>query len=269
MYFMLTSAEARLRVKLNRPGRFSGVFKSREMALASLPENQRTAYDSDNVAEVNFAAMSQRMSWDYPVVYWIKELMGASQQVPLTVLDAGGHMGTKYISFADLLVADDLNWVVYDLPKILRLARLYQADGLVPKAIKFVDQPGQAGKVDLLLASGLLQYLDISLADLVGQMTAPPRNILLNKVAVRDGETIVTLEKIGPILVPYHVREKAVFEAELTGFGYRIVDQWTIPDLSHRISTHPRATASQSKGYFLEWVGIDSQLGFLEKKQSD
>lgn len=255
VYFTLTAAEARLRVKLNRPRRFSGAFATRELALASLPENQRTAYDSEDVAEVNFVTMSQRASWDYPVIYWIKEIIGTNRQAPLTVLDAGGHMGTKYISFADLLPVDDLIWAIYDLPAILKSARSYQADGLVPRAIRFVDQPGEAGKVDLLLASGLLQYLDIPLADLVGQMAAPPRHILLNKVAVRDGEPIVTLETIGPVLVPYHIRAKAAFEAELSDLGYRVVDQWTIPDLGHRISTHPRLPSSQSKGYMLEWVG--------------
>lgn len=260
VYFMLTAAEARLRVKMNRRRRFSGAFASRELALASLPESQRNAYDTENVAEVNFVNMSQRMSWDYPVIYWINAIMGAKQETPLKVLDAGGHMGTKYISFADLLTVDDMNWSIYDLPEILKSARVYQDEGLVPKAISFVDQPDGAGKVDLLLASGLLQYLDIPLADLVGQMEAPPRYILLNKVAVRNAETIVTLETIGPALVPYQIREEMAFEAELSDLGYRIVDQWTIPDLRHKISTHPTLPASQSKGYMLERIGWEMIL---------
>jgi putative methyltransferase (TIGR04325 family) len=255
VYFMLSAAEARLRLKLNRPRRFSGVFASRALALASLPEGKRSAYDSENVADVNFEHMSQRMSWDYPVIYWINAIMGAEKENPLKVLDAGGHMGTKYISFVDLLAVDKLNWSVYDLPEILKSARLYQDKGLVPSAINFVDQPGAAGEVDLLLASGLLQYLDIPLAELLGQMAVRPRHILLNKVAVRDEETILTLEKIGPVMVPYQIRSKAAFENELADLGYRIVDQWTIPDLSHKISTHPMLPASQSKGYMLEWIG--------------
>jgi len=246
--------KARLRVKLKRPLRYSGVFRTHAHALSSLPVNRRAAYNTDGVAEINFAKMTQRMAWDYPVIHWIMAIGKKSRKKRLSVLDAGGHMGTKYISFADLLPVHDMAWSVYDLPKILRAARSYQVTGAVPREIRFIDQPNDAGKVDVLLASGLLQYLDTPLADLVNRLAAPPRFILLNKVAVRDGNSIVTLEKIGPAQVPYHIRDKLAFEAELSELGYRIRDQWTIPDLSHRISTHPWLPASQSKGYMLERV---------------
>jgi len=251
----VAGAQARLRVKLNRPQRYSGVFRTHALALSSLPENRRTAYNTDGVAEVNFTRMSQRMAWDYPVIHWITDIARKSRKKRLSLLDAGGHMGTKYISFADLLPVQDMIWSVYDLPVILRAARSHQVTGAVPEKIRFIDDPGAAKKVDVLLASGLLQYLDIPLAGLVSQMAAPPRYILLNKVAVRDGNSIVTLEKIGPALVPYHIRDKSAFEAGLCELGYRIRDQWAIPDLSHRISTHPWLPASQSKGYMLERVG--------------
>ncbi len=243
---------ARLRVMLKRPPRFSGVFTTRDEALSNLPADQRSAYDSDDVAEVNFTTMTKRMAWDYPVIHWIRDTMLKTPQKRLSILDAGGHMGTKYISFADLLPVDDLTWSVYDLPSILRAARSHQAAGAVPEKIAFIDDPADAGDVDMLLASGLLQYLDIPLASLVDQMASPPRYILLNKVALRDGDSMVTLEKIGTALVPYQIRARATFEAELSDMGYRIVDQWPIPDLGHRISTHPWLPASQSVGYMLE-----------------
>lgn len=243
---------ARLRVALKRPPRFSGVFTSREHALSNLPEDQRSAYDNDDVAQVNFTTMTQRMAWDYPVIHWIRETMLKSPQKQLSILDAGGHMGTKYISFADLLPLNDLNWSVYDLPAILKAARSHQAHGNVPEEIRFIDAPSDAADVDMLLASGLLQYLDVSLSHLVEQMAAPPRYILLNKVALCDGDSFVTLEKIGNASVPYQIRARAAFESELSDMGYRIVDQWPIPDLGHRISTHPWLPASQSVGYMLE-----------------
>ena len=254
-YWITRAAGARLRVMRNRPPRFSGAFATRDLALASLPDMQRSAYDNAEVAEVNFVAMTRRMAWDYPVVFWISKLIGTAPQAPLSVLDAGGHMGTKYISFSDLLPVEDLTWSIYDVPAILRAGRAHQAEGLVPAAIRFVNQPGQAGQVDLLLASGLLQYLDIPLADLVAQMAEPPRYILLNKVALRDGDTVVTLEQIGPAAVPYQIRSKAAFEAELAAMGYRITDHWTIPELGHRISTHPFLGVSESKAYMLEKIG--------------
>lgn len=254
-YWIARAAEARLRVRRSRPRRFSGAFASRELALASLPDSRRSAYDNAEVAEVNFVLMTRRVAWDYPVVYWISRVIGTTPEAPVTVLDAGGHMGTKYISFSDLLPLEDLNWSIWDVPAVLQAGRAHQADGLVPDAIRFVDVPGQAGRVDLLLASGLLQYLDIPLAELVAQMAEPPRHILLNKVALREGDTVVTLEQIGPAAVPYQIRSKQMFEAELADMGYRIIDLWTIPELGHRISTHPFLGVSESKGYMLERIG--------------
>lgn len=108
------------------------------------------------------------------------------------------------------------------------------------------------GAADVLLASGLLQYLDRPLAEMVAELPSPPRHILLNKVATREGATVVTLEKIGPARLPYQIRNRAAFESELTDMGYTIRASWVIPSLSRRIGTHPGLGASTSMGYYLE-----------------
>ncbi|MEQ9248637.1 MAG: methyltransferase, TIGR04325 family, partial [Nitratireductor sp.] len=102
----------------------------------------------------------------------------------------------------------------------------------------------------VFLGSGLLQYLNVPLPDLLGRLAAPPKHLLLNKVALRKGKTIVTLERIGPALVPYQIRNEASFLAELEGIGYRIADRWNIPSLSHVIDTHPEYGASESAGFY-------------------
>ncbi|WP_170423843.1 methyltransferase, TIGR04325 family [Ruegeria arenilitoris] len=208
----------------------------------------RGGYDHEDVAEVNVDFMSRKTVWDYPVMYWLRSI----QHDDMHVLDAGGHFGTKYIAFRKLCPLERVNWTVYDLPTTVRLARAAQKTQDLPSEIVFQDDLGLIGPVDLLLASGLLQYLDIPLAHLIDKLPAPPKHILLNKVATREGPTVVTLEKIGPRRVPYQIRNRAEFEGSLFDMGYSIRDQWEIPSLSHVIATHPGLGPSTSKGYFLQ-----------------
>lgn len=248
-----TALAARTRLALGRPVRFAGAYPSRDAALASLPQSDRGAYDQDDVADVSYEAMTQIAPWDYPVMFWMSRFLDGTET--LSLLDAGGHFGTKFTAFTSLLPADRLDWHVWDLPAILRAARAGQATGKIPAAIRFEDTPAAAGQVDLLLASGLMQYIDVPLASLIGDMAALPKWVILNKVAVRSGPSLVTLEQIGPARVPYQIRNETAWEEELNALGYTLLDRWNIPSLSHRISTHPALGESRSLGYVLERTG--------------
>lgn len=245
-------AGVRLRAATGRPPRFSGAFATRADALASLPTSQRAAYDRDDVAEVAYDVMTQVAPWDYPVLFWLDRCVAQTASRPVSVLDAGGHLGTKYSAFSNHLPMERFDWHVWDLPAILRAGRAWQTDGRLPTGILFADTPGDPGPVDVLLASGLMQYIDRSLGDLLAEMAAPPRWIILNKVAVRQQGAIVTLEQIGPARVPYQIRDAVAWSTELQGLGYEMRDSWTIPSLSHHIQTHPWLPPSESRGYMLE-----------------
>mgnify|MGYP000398001572 FL=1 len=172
----------------------------------------------------------------------------------MKVVDAGGHMGTKYIAFESLIDLSSTNCTIYDLDAIVKAGKQRQADGKLPEQIIFESDLSACGAADILLASGLLQYLDVPLSQLVKQMQTPPQFIFLNKVAMRDGPAFFTLEQIGPSKVPYQIRCKSDFESEIAAMGYRVLDQWGIPELSHVIATHPLKGASESCGYILERV---------------
>ena len=103
--FPLEAGVARLRQHSPRPTRFAGDFPSVEAARLSLSAQQLAGYDHDAVVDVSFELMTRVALWDYPVIYWLRRLGGA-------VLDAGGHMGTKYIAFADKLPLDEMPWTV-------------------------------------------------------------------------------------------------------------------------------------------------------------
>ena len=231
-----------------RPPAFIGAYPDRATAVAHVPAGTPSSYDDDEIAPLNFALMCETQIWDYPVIFWLDRLAKPG----MTVLDAGGHFGTKYIAFRDRIALDDVTWRVYDMPAIVRAGLKYQAAGQVPEAVAFTDDLAAAGTPEILLASGLLQYLDIGFDALVAALPAPPRHIILNKVATTEGPTVVTLEKIGAGRVPYQIRNREAFERGLAGMGYEIRDNWHIPSLSRRIATHPALGASVSRGYVLE-----------------
>ncbi len=231
------------------PGpRFHGVFGSRDEALCAIRPPKSAGYDHAEVAEVNFAAMCQVALWDYPVILWLTRTLPHSRGV----LDAGGHMGTKYRAFRPFL--GDLSavtWTVWDVPAMVEAgARRAATDGL--GELRFTSTLDSIGaEHDLWLASGLLQYLDRPFADLLAAVPVLPRTIILNKVAVTDDRSFFTLENLGFSAVPYHVRNEAEFLAPLLELGYRQRDRWENASLSHRIPHYPRVGPTRNIGLVL------------------
>jgi len=240
---------SRIRNIPNRLGpRSRGVYPDRETTPVSLPAMRRQGYDDARIAPVAFDLMCQVAPFDYPVLYWLQALAKPG----MSILDAGGHLGTKYLAFRNYVQLADMTWTVFDLPQIISVAREWQRQGRLPEEIRFEHDVVALPRCELMIASGLLQYLDRPFAGFLADLPKKPRHILLNKVAVRDGPTIVTLEKIGRSRVPYQIRNQPKFEAEIRGAGYRIRDTWPIPSLAHQIRWHPRAGTSASLGYLLE-----------------
>lgn len=242
---------ARLRAHSARAPRFTGAYASRSEALDVIPATRRAGYDDETIADVSFVQMCERPAWDYPLIFWLDRILhdGAS------VLDVGGHMGTKYIAFSEVLDLSGVTWTVHDLPGIVNAAYKAQAAGRLPPAIRFTSHRDALPQADILLVSGVLQYLDIPFSQLLADLPDKPRHILLNKVALRDGPTLFTVERIGHGRVPYRIRNRAEWQAELDTLGYLERDSWTIPDLGHVIPTHPWLGQSESRGYCLERAG--------------
>lgn len=238
MSMMLSPMSGRMRLR--------GAYSSYDEALASARKDRLAGYDNDEVAEISYEIMCQVADADYPVLYWLAKVLPGNARL----LDAGGHMGTKYRAFRGHLdAAEHLEWIVYDVPAIVRAGRARaEAEGLA--ALKFVDAMAEAGDIDVMLASGLLQYLDRPFARFMGELPRLPRHLLLNKVATRNGPTVVTLENFGVADVPYQIRDLSAFLTELDALGYDIVDQWTLPGLTHVIPTHLGLGGSTSRGFY-------------------
>lgn len=223
--------------------RFRGAYASHEEALRNVRPGKLKGYDNDAITDVSKALMQEVPLWDYPVIYWLRRL---APEIGC-IVDAGGHIGVKYRAFAPYLDLDRLDWVVYDLPALVRAGRAERRAG--DRRLSFVDRIEDAPEADVLLASGLMPYLDVPFGELVGRMRRRPPCILLNKVVTRDGPTVVTLENFRMAEVPYHIRNIDEVPDALNALGYDIVDRWTIEPLGHRIESHPELGLVVYRGY--------------------
>jgi putative methyltransferase (TIGR04325 family) len=214
--------------------RYRGSFANLAEAAAAVRPGKLVGYDNDAVVEHAVDMMCKVNLEDYPVLFWLSRI-GDEAHV---LLDAGGHIGTKFRAFRQHLdLAGKLEWIVYDVPSIVRAGQQSATEeGL--SGIRFVERLSGLPPIDVMLASGLLQYLDVPFADLLRQLQVLPRHLLLNKVQTRDGPTLVTLENFGCAEVPYQIRNLPQFLASLDQLGYEILDQWTVPGLSRTIPTH-------------------------------
>ncbi len=229
--------------------RFCGVFSSHEQAVGAVRAPKETGYDHAEVTEVNFTRMCEVAPWDGPVLRWLEQLLPQHS----AVLDAGGHMGTKFRAFRPHLPAmRGRRWTVWDVPHMVAAgAQRALVDGL--SDLHFTNDLGSVDhEHDLWLTSGLLQYLDRPFPSLLSAVRHPPRTLILHKVAVTDHPSFFTLENLGYSAVPYHVRNEPAFAASLASLGYTVRDRWEIPELSHRIPHHPEVGATRSIGLVLE-----------------
>jgi putative methyltransferase (TIGR04325 family) len=222
---------------------FRGAFASYAEALAAVRPGVLAGYNHAEVADISFEKMCQRTPWDYPVLFWLQRVLPNTARL----IDAGGHMGTKFRAFRDVLdLPAGFDWAIYDVPEIVKAGRARAAkDDL--SGISFYDQIEATPPADILLASGLLQYLDIPFPDFVARLPQKPTHLILNKVATRAGPTVVTLEDFDTAEIPYQVRDHAAFVAAITDMGYAIIDSWDIPPLSR---THPTFGRSTSRGFY-------------------
>jgi putative methyltransferase (TIGR04325 family) len=243
----VVAALSRLKRWSPKQPEFLGAYPDFDTARANIPRRWKPTYNDPDVALFAFEWMCKMRVFDYPVLFWLDRLSKPGTRV----VDAGGNLGVKHIAFSTYMDLGKLDWAVYELEETVRLGRKMQAEGRVPEAIRFFDRLDEVGQVDLFICSGLLQYLDTPFPEFVARLPNRPEHILLNKVATREGPMVVTLQRIGPGRVPYQIRQRETFEAELDQIGYDIVDQWEIPSLAHVIDTHPDLGSSASRGYLL------------------
>ena len=213
--------------------RFYGLFPSREEALAAAPSTRLVGYDHETVVDVSLHRMSRIWTSDYPVVYWLLRILAQGQ----TLVDLGGHVGTKYRAWSRYLpLPDDFRWVVCDVPAMRDAGRRLNAPN---PHLRFTSRRDEIDGSDILLTSGVLQYMEGDLERILGSCTERPRHLLMNKVPTHTSPDVYTLENLVRSTVPYRVFQKERLVEALRSLGYEKLDEWTVLESSVRVPFTP------------------------------
>lgn len=227
---------------------FSGVYPSFQAADEAIPPDKTIGFDHPQTAAF-LGLRTKLLPSDYPVMYWLRELIEPTTRI----FDFGGCTGLTYRAYAPYLhFPDAMEWTVYDVPAVIAAGRQHQNETLsVEKHLKFTDRIEDASCSDIFLAAGSLHYCNEDLSEFVHRLSVPPQYLLLSKLPLCAGPSFVTLQNMGPAIAPYRIFNVDEFHREIEALGYRVLDQWSNPDVACYIPFHPDHSVKEFTGMLL------------------
>jgi putative methyltransferase (TIGR04325 family) len=162
----------------------------------SAPTGRPTGFDVGGVAEQEIlrSRVDRIFPYDYPVLFWLRPLL-----VPgAVVFDYGGHVGVHFYAYGRVLeFPPGLTWTVCELPAVVEAGRTLAVEREAP-SLRFTGSTAEASGADVLIASGVLQYVESPpLGELLAGLAEPPRHVFVNKLPLTDGEPFITLQHGG------------------------------------------------------------------------
>ncbi len=233
-------------------GSFRGVFSSFEEAGRTAPRNKPLGFATQDYAQEFADRRSRIFSFDYPVLFWLAPLLRS----PIKLFDYGGHCGTHFYAYGRYVdYSPALQWVVCDLPEITRYgAQIAAEQG--KQQLTFTNRFEDSDCADVLLAAGSLQYIQsppFSVA--LSRLKSPPKHVLINKLSLHEGQSIVTLQNGGVAYHPMYVFNRREFIDSVCVVGYELIDSWAVPSHSGRIPFHPEASFLAHSGLYFRSRG--------------
>ena len=224
---------------------FRGLYRDFASAAADAPPGKQVGYNGDATATRHMHERHFNFPSDYPVLFWLSRLLPGTR----LLFDLGGDVGNRYLAFRKYLTyPESFTWLVNDIPAVVALGRTI-AEQEAATHLAFTTDLTRLGDAEILLASGVLQVLE----DWTGFLhSAPrlPRHLLVNRTPVGDQPHAVTLHSIGVSFVPYHIFNRPSFVAAFVELGYRLVDEWQVPDLGCRIPDHASHSLDAYRGFY-------------------
>lgn len=217
------SAFDRLFATDRRAHLFRGVFDSFEAALASAPDTLPIGYDNAESANMYLHRL-QIDEYDHPAMFW---LLSSLTEGMKRIADVGGSVGIKYFAFGKFIsYPSDLVWRVIDVPAVAARGREFAVSKGARAALEFSDKVGDADGMDVLYASGSLQYLPQTLPEMLSGFSKKPRRIVVNTTPIHPERSFITLNSIGTAYCPYRVQGRTAFVEGVQAQGYRLRDEW-------------------------------------------
>lgn len=202
---------------------FRGVFNTFQEAQASAPRSRPVGYDNTESANLYLKRLFVD-DHDYPSMFWLSLSFAEGMRL---VSDIGGAVGIKYFAFGKYIVfPQGLVWRVIDVPAVAQRGRAFAAGRNADRALEFSMRLADADGMDVIFASGALQYLPQSLPELLGTLEHKPRRIIINTTPIHASQSFYTLNSIGTAYCPYRVHAREPLIAAIEGCGYRHRAEW-------------------------------------------
>jgi putative methyltransferase (TIGR04325 family) len=207
-------------------GQYWGYFKTYQEALDFLPADRRSSFDNQEITGLNVDLYYGIQFFDWPVLFFLQKLLDEGKLK--TVTDFGGHIGVKYLAYRQQLAfPEGFEWQVVELPAMIAEAKKrLPADAT---ALKFFESPKETLPCDVLICSGVLQYSDLRIDQVIGWMPEKPPVVILNKLAAIESESFYALENYGKYKLPYRVCNAKELEQTRLELGYTLAAEWNVP----------------------------------------
>lgn len=246
----LMHARARRAFVANRTrNMFYGVHSTWDQAASAAEAFGQVGYD--NVESARLYENRTRMDpHDYPSLYWLSRSLHEGMK---GVLDVGGAIGIKFIAFREPLQQfSDLLWRVQDVPAVVANGRELARQRNDDARLQFTDRFEEGEGLDILFASGVLQYLPRTLGELLGVYKRLPKRIVINTAPIHPEREFFTVNSLGTAFCPYRVQTQASLMSGLSRLGYRLRESWINPDKPMLIPFRSEYCLRHYSGYCLD-----------------
>ncbi len=234
---------------------FHGVYPDSATALQHIPKDRPVGYDNAESA-VSLGRQTPMLPSEYPIIYWLSRILPEN---PL-ILDLGGYLGLSYDWYKKYdIYPPNLRWIIYDVAAVVEEGRrmLEREPG---RPLRFTTDFSEASTVDVLLASGSLQFCEEPLALMLKGLPKLPAHLLINKLAATHHKQFFTLQNMGPSIAPYRVVQRTEFVESIKLMGYELVDSWQNPELTCYIPFNPDQTVEAFDGFYFRRIEAGSLM---------
>lgn len=225
---------------------YRGIYPSHAAALASIPADRRGGFDNAGSAELYRDRLRRVFPSDYPAMLWVQKAFDGGCR---RVFDVGGHIGIAYYAYQRYLeFPQGLSWTVLDVPAVAAAGQAWAREHDPAGRLRFAQRFEDAEGCDLLFASGSLQYLPDSLAELLQRLAGLPLRIVVNLLPLHASESFYTVQGIATAMSPYRVSREGEFMAAMRGLGYDVQDRWDNAEKACRIHLEPGRSLDRYTG---------------------
>ena len=221
-----------------------GTFPSFAEALKAAPATLQPGYhESSDRYRHKLDALEPS---DYPVLFWMGRLLAEVT----SVVDLGGNIGVTYHAFRRYVrYPDELWWTVVDLPEVIEAGRSIAA-GRPSAGLRFAASIDEVERSEIFLASGSLQFIPGGIDLHLARLRDRPAHLILNKLPLHDGSTVVTLQNTGASFAPCWLYNARALITSIEALGYELVDRWTCADRSLYVPFDDRNVPAFTGLYF-------------------